>query len=288
MLTQIAMGAGGDFSQSAFQFPYIIATSGDARNPNTPKFMLPISTDGNGQNQMLLVQPMIPTSTATSNSSFNSRNSTPKSTYEEQPGSSNQQKSNGETKIHHSSGKNKLTLEALAEVASQPEKYNTTNAYVKSERPTTQPEEKNLPSIPMNDSNQILLATSNGMVIGQQGTPVGSQAPINMDDQEKKKLERKRQRNRDAAQRCRMRKLERIANLEKEVEDIKKALAQKQNELDYYKPRCEKIVKLVNAHIYRHEDSVSVGDISEIVKDPVAFQVDQKFIQQDAKRHKPN
>ena len=103
-----------------------------------------------------------------------------------------------------------------------------------SERLVSKPEEKSLPSLSVNDNNQILLATSNGMVIGQRSIPVGSQAPINMDDQEKKKLERKRQRNRDAAQRCRMRKLERIANLEKEVEDIKKSLAQKQNELDYY------------------------------------------------------
>ena len=39
MLTQIAMGAGGDFGQNAFQFPYIIATPGDAKNPNQPKFM---------------------------------------------------------------------------------------------------------------------------------------------------------------------------------------------------------------------------------------------------------
>ena len=55
--------------------------------------------------------------------SFISRDTTPKSTYDDLSGSN--------LKPAHSSGKNKLTLEALAEVASQPEKYNTTNAYVK-------------------------------------------------------------------------------------------------------------------------------------------------------------
>merc|ERR1712048_696643 len=45
--------------------------------------------------------------------------------------------------------------------------------------------------------------------------------PINMESQEKIKLERKRQRNRLAAAKCRKRKLERISQLELKVKDLK-------------------------------------------------------------------
>lgn len=46
-------------------------------------------------------------------------------------------------------------------------------------------------------------------------------SPINMESQEKIKLERKRQRNRVAASKCRRRKLERIAKLEDKVKSLK-------------------------------------------------------------------
>lgn len=46
-------------------------------------------------------------------------------------------------------------------------------------------------------------------------------SPIDMESQEKKKLERKRARNRVAARKCRTRKLERIARLEDRVSDLK-------------------------------------------------------------------
>lgn len=46
-------------------------------------------------------------------------------------------------------------------------------------------------------------------------------SPINMENQEKIKLERKRQRNRLAASKCRKRKLERIAKLEDKVRHMK-------------------------------------------------------------------
>jgi len=45
--------------------------------------------------------------------------------------------------------------------------------------------------------------------------------PINMDDQEAAKLDRKRARNRLAATRCRNRKLERISRLEDRVKELK-------------------------------------------------------------------
>lgn len=44
--------------------------------------------------------------------------------------------------------------------------------------------------------------------------------PINMDDQEMAKLERKRARNRVAATRCRNRKLERISRLQERVKEL--------------------------------------------------------------------
>ena len=45
--------------------------------------------------------------------------------------------------------------------------------------------------------------------------------PINMDQQERIKLERKRQRNRVAASKCRLRKIERISKLEDRVKILK-------------------------------------------------------------------
>ena len=46
-------------------------------------------------------------------------------------------------------------------------------------------------------------------------------SPINMEDQERIKLERKRERNRVAARKCRTRKLERISRLEDRVDELK-------------------------------------------------------------------
>lgn len=46
-------------------------------------------------------------------------------------------------------------------------------------------------------------------------------SPIDMENQEKIKLERKRQRNRVAASKCRKRKLERISKLEDRVKCLK-------------------------------------------------------------------
>lgn len=46
-------------------------------------------------------------------------------------------------------------------------------------------------------------------------------SPIDMEDQERIKLERKRQRNRVAASKCRKRKLERISKLEDKVKILK-------------------------------------------------------------------
>lgn len=48
-------------------------------------------------------------------------------------------------------------------------------------------------------------------------------SPLNMDDQETFKLEKKRERNREAARKCRTRKLEKIAELEQQVKVLNDA-----------------------------------------------------------------
>lgn len=52
-------------------------------------------------------------------------------------------------------------------------------------------------------------------------SPPAPVSPIDMEDQERIKLERKRARNRVAARKCRTRKLERIARLEDKLKDLK-------------------------------------------------------------------
>ncbi|CAL1286705.1 unnamed protein product [Larinioides sclopetarius] len=84
------------------------------------------------------------------------------------------------------------------------------------------------------------------------GTP--PQSPIDMEDQERLKLERKRLRNRIAASKCRRRKLERIARLEDKVAHLKNENAEllnnvtrlrecvchlKQQVLDHVRNGCE-------------------------------------------------
>lgn len=52
-------------------------------------------------------------------------------------------------------------------------------------------------------------------------SPISHKTPIDMADQERIKLERKRYRNRIAASKCRRRKLEKISQLEDKVKDLK-------------------------------------------------------------------
>ncbi|XP_005881668.1 PREDICTED: transcription factor jun-B [Myotis brandtii] len=71
---------------------------------------------------------------------------------------------------------------------------------------------------------RLIVPNSNG-VITTTPTPPGQYfyplSPINMEDQERIKVERKRLRNRLAATKCRKRKLERIARLEDKVKTLK-------------------------------------------------------------------
>jgi len=92
-----------------------------------------------------------------------------------------------------------------------------------------------LSNVKATQQNKMLVGKSNmpqsfmvqPKIEGAQTVPTFSKAipttvtPINMDDQETAKLERKRARNRLAATRCRNRKLERISRLEERVNELK-------------------------------------------------------------------
>lgn len=88
-------------------------------------------------------------------------------------------------------------------------------------------------------------------------SPLPHKTPIDMADQERIKLERKRHRNRIAASKCRRRKLEKIAQLEDKVKDLKGENAKleafadrlreqvctlKQTVLDHVKKGCQIMV----------------------------------------------
>jgi len=73
--------------------------------------------------------------------------------------------------------------------------------------------------------------------------------PINMESQEKIKLERKRQRNRIAASKCRKRKLERIAKLEDKVKQLKNENEKLNEVLDKLKSNVEGLKNKIISHM---------------------------------------
>jgi len=75
--------------------------------------------------------------------------------------------------------------------------------------------------------------------------------PIDMASQEKIKLERKRQRNRLAASKCRKRKLERIAQLESKVKDLKG----ENNELANVVKKLKESVYTLKQEVIEHVNS---------------------------------
>lgn len=74
-------------------------------------------------------------------------------------------------------------------------------------------------------------------------------SPIDLENQEQMKLERKRQRNRVAASKCRKRKLERISKLEDKVNHLKKENADLGNVVLCLKEHVSKLKQQVMEHV---------------------------------------
>ena len=75
--------------------------------------------------------------------------------------------------------------------------------------------------------------------------------PIDMVDQERIKLERKRQRHRIAASKCRQRKLDRISKLELKVKNYNKKIS----ELKKWNQIIEDAISKLNSHVTTHRNS---------------------------------
>ena len=71
--------------------------------------------------------------------------------------------------------------------------------------------------------------------------------PIDMGEREKQKLERKRERNRQAASKCRHRKMERITQLEEHVRDLTNKNMDLKTERSSLKQQLDELQQQVNA-----------------------------------------
>ncbi|CAD5125121.1 unnamed protein product [Dimorphilus gyrociliatus] len=76
-------------------------------------------------------------------------------------------------------------------------------------------------------------------------------SPVNMDNQEKLKIEHKRERNRIAARKCRFRKLERIENLEGKVKELKNINAKLSESSNQLKEQVSRLKHQISQHIHR-------------------------------------
>lgn len=74
-------------------------------------------------------------------------------------------------------------------------------------------------------------------------------SPINMDDQEQQKVERKRARNRVAARKCRYRKLERISRLEDRVTELKNQNSQLSSDATALKEQVLRLKQQILEHV---------------------------------------
>lgn len=109
----------------------------------------------------------------------------------------------------------------------------------------------------MNSSNEAsmqasilpMVSSQNGSVSQiMSGNPI---SPINMDEQDRCKLERKRLRNRIAASKCRKRKLERISKLEEKVHSLKCDY----NELEKVTEKYRNRIAFLKAQLMQHLNS---------------------------------
>lgn len=108
------------------------------------------------------------------------------------------------------------------------------------------------PRSAMNDQDQDHMTLTSG-INGQEvmtGRTLGlPTVPIDMPAQEREKVERKRQRNRVAATKCRKRKIERITVLEQEVKELNESLQSKMKEKRELEIEVEEIRNRIKIHI---------------------------------------
>ncbi len=96
----------------------------------------------------------------------------------------------------------------------------------------------------------LVLAESDKMDVVELNISQNGMEPIDMDDQERIKLERKRYRNRIAASKCRQRKLERISKLQERVDRYKN----KNKELNRLACVVANICNRLSGHIRSHRE----------------------------------
>ncbi|XP_075437420.1 LOW QUALITY PROTEIN: transcription factor JunB [Ascaphus truei] len=108
---------------------------------------------------------------------------------------------------------------------------------------------------PFKEEPQRVPDTSSG---SREGTPTPL-SPINMEEQEIIKVERKRLRNRLAATKCRKRKLERIARLEDKVRELKNENCGLSGAAGALREQVEQLKGRVRAHVQHGCQLVLVG-----------------------------
>lgn len=102
------------------------------------------------------------------------------------------------------------------------------------------------------DNNQNGLSMMNGIatfaVVGN-GTPSLPIVPVDLEKQEEEKTERKRERNRIAATKCRKRKIERINILEDEVKLLNEKLSEQVNTKRKLQIEIDELRNRIRAHV---------------------------------------
>jgi hypothetical protein len=108
------------------------------------------------------------------------------------------------------------------------------------------PSSMDYPSVSQSPNGMVLIKEEQIVPSVNSSAPV---SPIDMESQEKIKLERKRQRNRVAASKCRQRKLERINKLEVKVKQLKGENCELTNLMSKLKEHVYQLRQQLNSHV---------------------------------------
>uniref|UniRef100_A0A914Z6X5 BZIP domain-containing protein n=1 Tax=Panagrolaimus superbus TaxID=310955 RepID=A0A914Z6X5_9BILA len=115
-----------------------------------------------------------------------------------------------------------------------------------------QPPPQNLSCAPSTSSHQQMASYQSHLSNNLQ--------ELELNEQERRKLERKRARNRMAASKCRQRKIERISQLEGEVQQERQRFQALQNSVS----SMEKTLSMLQCELQRHKHSGCVLDKSTL------------------------